>query len=124
MKPVLKKILIVEDDEPNRQCLRDFLKHQGHSCYEAQNGADGLSKLQTESFDLVMTDLNMPIMNGYQLLEALASHPTLRHLPVLITTGQSLSEVKPQLPLVEIHHVLSKPYDFSEISRLLNRILQ
>ena len=117
-------VLIVEDDESNRLCLRDFLEHQGYACHEAENGADGLAKLQTEPFDLVMTDLNMPIMNGYQLLEAIASSPALRHLPVLITTGQSLSKVKQQLTPFEVHDVLSKPYDFSEISRLLNTLFK
>lgn len=114
-----KKILLVEDDESNRRCLRDFLEAQGYRCQEAENGADGLGKLQTEHFDLVITDLNMPIMDGFQLLEALAKHPTLERLPVMIATGQALPEVKQKTTHPRVKDVLAKPYDFPKLSQSL-----
>ena len=114
-----KKILLIEDDESNRLCLREFLKDRGYVCQEAENGAEGLVKLQSEPFDLVITDLNMPIMNGFQLVDALATSSSLNQIPVLIVTGQSLSEVRQKTTHPLVKGVLPKPYDFPQISRSL-----
>lgn len=114
-----KKILLVEDDKSNRLCLHEFLKDRGYGCQEAKNGAEGLIKLQSEPFDLVITDLNMPIMNGFQLVDALAASSSLNQIPVLIVTGQSLSEVRQKTTHPLVKGVLPKPYDFPQISRSL-----
>lgn len=114
-----KKILLVEDEESNRLCLRDYLEYQGYVCQEAKNGAIGLDKLQSEAIDVVITDLNMPVMNGFELLDAMTKNPSLKQIPVLIATGQSLPEVKQQAPHPCVKDVLGKPYDFSKIAQLL-----
>lgn len=118
-----KKILLVEDDESNRLCLRDFLEHHGYICQEADNGVEGLEKLQSESFDLIITDLNMPIMNGFQLLDALANNPSLERIPVLIATGESLTEVKQKATHPSVKDIISKPYDFPKLSQSLATLL-
>jgi len=118
----IKKILLVEDDKENRLCLRDFLQYLGYECCEAEHGKDGLVKLHAEPFDLVITDLNMPIMNGYQLIDALDHHPPLSHLPVLIVTGESISEVSKQATSPRVKAVLPKPYDFPRMTRLLETL--
>jgi CheY-like chemotaxis protein len=114
------KILLVEDDESNRLCLRDYLEQEGFICHEAENGAEGLVKLQSEAFDVVITDLNMPIMDGFQLLDALANSPSLKRIPVLIVTGKSFpDEVKQKALHPCLIDILPKPYDFPKISRSL-----
>ncbi|GJL61681.1 MAG: hypothetical protein NPIRA04_03350 [Nitrospirales bacterium] len=117
-----KKILLVEDEESNRLCLRDFLVYHGYVCQEAENGAEGLSKLHSEHFDLVIMDLNMPEMNGFQLLEALASSPLVKQIPILIVTGQSLHEVKQKATHPWVKDVLAKPYDFPKILQTLTTL--
>ena len=120
--PSKKKILLVEDEESNRLCLRDFLQSHGYVCQEAAHGAEALDMLQSQAFDIVITDLSMPIMNGFQLLETMTKSPSLARIPVLIVTGQSLSEVKQKAPNPCVKDVLAKPYDFQKIAQSLTAL--
>ena len=117
-----KKILLVEDDESNRLCLRDFLEHEGFICEEAENGAQGLQKLQSMNFDLIFTDLNMPVMNGFQLIEALEKDPRLNHIPVLIVTGEDLPKTETLSTFPAVQTILRKPFDFPQIARTLTAL--
>ncbi|GJL53105.1 MAG: response regulator [Nitrospirales bacterium] len=117
-----KKILLVEDDESNRLCLRDFLEHEGYICEEAANGAQGLKSLQLGNFDLIITDLNMPVMNGWQLLEALEKDPRLKHVPVLIVTGEDLPKTETLSTFPAVKTILRKPFDFPKIARTLTAL--
>lgn len=80
-------ILIVDDNEMNRDLLSRRLQRQGHTILMAENGREALEQLQLQSFDLVLLDVMMPEMNGYQVLETLKSDPTLRHIPVIMISA-------------------------------------
>lgn len=81
------RILVVDDDPIHCEFARVYLSTPTASVETAQNGAEGLEKLRDEPFDLVVVDLEMPVMNGFQMIRAIRSDPTLRHLPVVIVTG-------------------------------------
>jgi len=80
-----RRILVVEDEALLRFSLVAYLEDSGHACREAADGEEALALLATEPFDLVLTDLRMPRMDGFALLDALhAAHPG---LPVVVLTG-------------------------------------
>jgi adenylate cyclase len=85
-------ILVVDDQKLNRLKLSLALQKQGHTVALAKSGLQALEMLQAESFDLVLLDLLMPEMDGYQLLAQLKQNPRLRDLPVIVIT--SLNEME------------------------------
>jgi class 3 adenylate cyclase len=80
-------MLVVDDVEANRDLLSRRLQRQGHLVVVAENGRRALDLLQTQHFDLVLCDIMMPEMNGYQVLEHLKADPILRHIPVIMISA-------------------------------------
>lgn len=83
------KILLVDDCATTRKLLGLYLKAKGYEVVYAENGLDAVQKLGTEKIDLMMTDLNMPYMDGLELTKTLRADPSLRHIPVLMVTTEA-----------------------------------
>ena len=81
------KILIIEDSRAVAAVMAARLSSLGHEVDVAENGAIGVDKFESGQPDLVFMDIEMPVMNGFQMIRAIRSDPTLRHLPVVIVTG-------------------------------------
>lgn len=87
------KILVVDDFPTIRRIVRNLLKELGYSNVdEAEDGAMGLAKLKAGSYDFVISDWNMPNMDGLQMLQAIRDDATLSHLPVLMVTAEAKKE--------------------------------
>jgi two-component system chemotaxis response regulator CheY len=87
------KFLIVDDFSTMRRIVRNLLKEIGHTdADEAEDGAIALTKLRNGNFHFVVTDINMPNMNGFELLEAVKRDEKLKHLPVLMVTAEARKE--------------------------------
>jgi two-component system chemotaxis response regulator CheY len=87
------KFLIVDDFSTMRRIVRGLLKEMGcHNADEAEDGAAGLAMLKAQKFDFVVTDINMPNMNGFELLKAIKADDSLKHLPVLMVTAEARKE--------------------------------
>ena len=87
------RFLIVDDFSTMRRIVRNLLKESGFSdADEAEDGLVALHKLQASKFDFVVTDINMPNMNGFQLLNAIKGDDKLKHLPVLMVTAEARKE--------------------------------
>lgn len=84
-----KRILIVDDSESIRELVGNALEESGFTVYTAINGQDAYEKLKTIEVDLVITDLNMPVMDGIGLVEAIRKDPHKQYLPILILTTES-----------------------------------
>ena len=93
MNPTELKFLIVDDFSTMRRIVRNLLKEAGHAnADEAEDGVAALQKLKGGSFDFVVSDINMPNMNGFDLLKAIKADDTLKHLPVLMVTAEARKE--------------------------------
>jgi CheY-like chemotaxis protein len=106
-----KHILVVEDNDPNRQMLCRRLTRQGYRTTEACNGREALEEVRRRRFDLMLLDLMMPEVDGYQVLTALKADPDLRDLPVIMITA--VDEMASVVRCIEAgaEDYLSKPYD-------------
>ncbi len=80
-------LLVVDDNAMNRDILSRRLRRQGYTIEVAENGLEALGMLKSQEFDLMLLDIMMPIMNGYQLLEHLKADPALRYLPVIMVSA-------------------------------------
>jgi two-component system chemotaxis response regulator CheY len=88
-----KKIMTVDDSPTIRQMLGMALKGAGYEVVEAENGKDALTKLESEKVSMLITDLNMPQMNGIDLIRSVRQSPGLRFLPIIMLTTET-QEVK------------------------------
>lgn len=91
--PTDLKFLVVDDFSTMRRILRGLLKEMGcNNAEEAEDGVAALNMLKVQRFDFVVSDINMPNMNGFDLLKAVKADDTLRHLPVLMVTAEARKE--------------------------------
>ena len=87
------KFLIVDDFSTMRRIVRGLLKEMGcNNAEEAEDGAEALSMLKTARYDFVVSDINMPNMNGFDLLKAIKADDNLKYLPVLMVTAEARKE--------------------------------
>jgi signal transduction histidine kinase len=108
---VLGDLLIVDDNETNRDLLTRHLQRQGHHVTVAENGRQALEVIQTRTFDLVLLDIMMPEMNGYQVLQYLKNHEIWRNVPVIMISA--LGEMDSVVRCIEMgaEDYLPKPFD-------------
>jgi two-component system chemotaxis response regulator CheY len=87
------RFLVVDDFSTMRRIVRNLLKESGFAeADEAEDGVVALHKLRNSNFDFVVSDINMPNMNGFQLLKEIKSDETLKHIPVLMVTAEARKE--------------------------------
>ena len=87
------KFLVVDDFSTMRRIVRNLLKELGYTNVdEAEDGSMALSKLRTDNFDFVISDWNMPVMDGLTMLQTIRADPTLSKLPVLMVTAEAKKE--------------------------------
>jgi len=92
-QPADLKFLIVDDFSTMRRIVRNLLKEIGYTnADEAEDGQAALGKLRAASFDFVVSDINMPNMNGFELLSSIRADDGLKHLPVLMVTAEARKE--------------------------------
>ncbi len=86
-----KRILIVEDQEDNRRILRDRLTNAGYELIEAVTGEEGVTLAETEHPDLILMDIQLPGLDGYEAARRIKANPALRKIPILAVTSYALS---------------------------------
>jgi two-component system chemotaxis response regulator CheY len=87
------KFLVVDDFSTMRRIIRGLLKEMGcNNVDEAEDGAVALTMLKANKYDFVVSDINMPNMNGFELLKAVKAEESIRHLPVLMVTAEARKE--------------------------------
>lgn len=105
------RILVVDDTEANRDILVRRLQRQGHQTATAENGRVALAMLGQEAFDLMLLDIMMPGMNGFELLERIKADDTLKHLPVILISALNDSENMAKGIAMGADDYLPKPFN-------------
>lgn len=108
-------VLVVEDEEINRELLRDLLEGQGHQVTEAENGEQGLQKVKENPPDVILLDVMMPGIDGFEVCRRLKADPETAPIPVLLVTA--LTERSDRLTGIEAgaNDVISKPVDIEDV---------
>jgi two-component system cell cycle response regulator DivK len=105
-----RKILVVDDTEDNRQILRDLLGMAGYDLIEAQDGAEAVAKAAEHRPDLILMDIQMPVMDGYEATRRIKADPALQAIPVVAVTSYALSGDEDKARAAGCDHYIAKPY--------------
>lgn len=118
--PKKDRILLVDDDHCHRACLKEFLELQGHVCSEAGNGVEGLEILQKESVSIIITDNNMPQMDGLEFIEQVNHKYSQEILSIFLITAELSHTVRLRAFKNGVNRVFEKPLDFQELCRAVD----
>jgi two-component system chemotaxis response regulator CheY len=123
--PAKLKFLVVDDFSTMRRIVRNLLKELGYvNADEAEDGAVALQKLKGGGFDFVVTDWNMPNMDGLQLIQAVRADPALKHLPVLMITAEAKKENIIQAAQAGASGYIVKPFTAATLGEKLAKIFE
>lgn len=118
------KVLIVEDSPTMRQLIVFALKRlRGLTIVEANDGVDGLKKLSSDKFDLIFTDINMPIMDGLKLVSLVRNDPGYKQVPIVIITTEGASEDRERALALGANDYITKPIQTTQILDVARRLL-
>jgi two-component system chemotaxis response regulator CheY len=118
------KILVVDDFNTMRRIVRNLLKEIGYAnTHEAEDGQVALSKLRSERYDFVVSDVNMPNMNGFDLLRQIRADAALKSLPVLLVTAEAKKEDIVSAAQAGASGYIVKPFTKATLEEKLQKIL-
>ena len=119
----MAKILAVDDSASMRQMVSFTLKSAGHDVVEAVDGVDALAKAQGQKFDLVVSDVNMPNMDGITLIAELRKLPSLKFTPMLMLTTESAGDKKQQGKAAGATGWIVKPFNPEQLLATIGKVL-
>jgi two-component system chemotaxis response regulator CheY len=118
------KVLVVEDSPTMRQLIVFALKRiRGLSIVEANDGVDGLKKLSSDRFDLILTDINMPIMDGLKLVSLARNDPGYKEVPIVIITTEGANEDRERALAIGANDYITKPIQTVKIIEVAKKLL-
>jgi two-component system chemotaxis response regulator CheY len=124
MSPDQIKFLVVDDFSTMRRIVKNLLKEIGYSnSDEAEDGAVALGKLKAQTYNFVVSDLNMPNMSGFELLANIRADPKLKHLPVLLVTAEAKKEDIITAAQMGASGYIVKPFTKATLEEKLNKII-
>lgn len=118
-----KTILAVDDSGSLRQMVAFSLKAAGYQVIEAVDGQDGLDKARNQVVDLVLTDQNMPRMDGLTLIRSLRALPSYQKVPILMLTTESGDEMKAKGRAAGANGWLVKPFDPQKLTEVVKKVI-
>ncbi|MEP7101312.1 MAG: response regulator [Burkholderiales bacterium] len=119
------KFLIVDDFSTMRRIVRGLLKEIGYNnADEAEDGSVALNMLKNQKYDFVVSDINMPVMNGFELLSAVKADDSLKHLPVLMVTAEARKEDIVRAAKDGAAGYIVKPFTKATLEEKVQKIMQ
>ena len=120
----MKKVLIAEDNPINRELLREILEAHHYEVAEASDGREALAKIVDIGPDVVLLDINMPIMDGFATLKRLKEDPRFSRLPVLAVTAYAMKDDQERILAAGFSSYLSKPINSAALLREVQRFIR
>ena len=119
-----KNMLIIEDDLASRDLLRLVFEYDGFHCMEAENGALGLTMIESQAFDIIILDNAMPVMTGLEFLNHLQHRSQWSDAPIIMITGLLNPEVRKKATKLGAYTIVGKPFDSGELRALVSQLCQ
>ena len=121
---MMPNILVVEDSPTMRQLISFAMKRISDSkVIEATDGVDALKKLSSEKVDLILADINMPVMDGLKLVSLVRNNPVYKTIPIIIITTEGAREDKERAMSIGANAYLTKPIQTLELIKLVNSFI-
>jgi len=105
-----KRILVVEDQEDNRRILHDLLTNAGYEIVQAENGEEAVKAAAAQRPDLILMDIQLPLLDGYEATRRIKSDPALRAIPIIVVTSYALSGDESKARAAGCDAYVTKPY--------------
>lgn len=118
-----KRILVVEDHEDNRRIMRDMLRKAGFEVLEATTGEQGVVLAETHIPDLILMDIQMPVLDGYEATRRIKTIPELRDIPVIVVTSYALSGEDAMAQAAGAAAYVSKPFSPRQLLAKIRQLL-
>jgi two-component system, cell cycle response regulator DivK len=118
-----KRILLVEDTEDNRQIIRDLLVSTGYQLLEAEDGAAGVAMAAEHRPDLILMDIQLPVMDGYEASRRIKANPALTHIPIIAVTSYALSGDEARTRAAGCDGYVAKPFSPRQLLAKINEFL-
>lgn len=109
----MKKILFIEDEEDQIMMVKTRMEAYGYTVIAAVNGVEGLKKIYEEKPDLILLDIVMPKMNGYEVCAHLKKDPETCDIPIIVVTASSVRNLEERCLALGIEEIIRKPYESS-----------
>ncbi len=119
----MARILVVEDQEDNRQILRDLLASVGHDMVEAHDGQAALDAVARQRPDLILMDIQLPIMDGYEATRRIKAMPEYKSIPIIVVTSYALSGDEGKARAAGCDAYVTKPYSPRQLLAKVNEYL-
>lgn len=119
----MKKVLVVEDNNDNREVYVTVLRHYGYDVIEAVNGEQGLQKAQQEKPDIILMDLSLPVIDGWEATKRLKANQELKTIPVIAITAHAMSGDEARALEVGCNGYLSKPCMPKDIISIVKKFI-
>jgi len=120
-----KKILIVEDSATMRSLIASTIEEmKGFELFEARNGFEALKALPSQHFDMIITDLNMPVINGLEIIKFVKDHPAYKSIPLLVVTTRIGEEDRKKGLALGASGYVIKPFEPDDLKKVVRRILK
>jgi CheY-like chemotaxis protein len=119
----MSKILLVEDNEGNRDMLCKRLKRKGYLVVTANDGERGHSLALSEKPDLILMDISLPGMDGWQVAQLLKSNEATRHVPIIVMTAHALVSDRAKASEIGCSDYETKPIDFARLNEKIESLL-
>ena len=120
----MPNILIVEDDDMNRDMLARHLKWEGYQVIAAVNGVQAVALARSEAIDLILMDMGLPIMSGWQATYRLKSAPETQPIPIIALTAYALTEDRAKCLDIGCDEYETKPIEFPRLLAKMRRLLE
>jgi two-component system cell cycle response regulator DivK len=119
----MKKVLIAEDNPVNRELLRELLEIRGYAVTESSNGEQALDQIAKTQPDILLLDLGMPVLDGFETIKRIRTDPEFKSLPVLAVTAYAMQGDQEKILTSGFDGYLSKPINSLLLDQELNRLL-
>ncbi len=118
-----KKILLVDDSASVRQVVGIALRREGYETVEAANGKEALAMLDQGKLNLIISDVNMPVMNGIEFVKAVKQHPTCKFTPIVMLTTEGQDEMKQAGKAAGAKAWIVKPFNPPQLLDVVSKLI-
>jgi len=116
-------ILIVENEVSNLILIERVLSTRGYRCISASNGLEALNILDREQVDLILTDLSMPVLDGYRTTQLIRARPAMANVPIVAVTAYALNDENEAAMQIGCNEYLTKPFKPRQLLEVVDRLL-
>jgi two-component system, cell cycle response regulator DivK len=118
-----KRILVIEDQEDLRGVLRDLFTRSGYVVIEAADGLTGVASAKSNRPDVIIMDIQMPVMDGYEATRKIKSDPSLTHIPIVAVSSFAMKGDEEKARAAGCDHYVTKPYSPMQLLRMIRGYL-